>query len=214
MRTIYIVPLFLLSTFLIAQEPLVSDSLNQGQEEYIEKVKRFSLGAKLGIPNLAGGSIEVVLPLFQNRLAPYFDYSQFSVNLDSSESSLSYSELGANIYFNDKGKGFFVGLGSARMNADVLFTDLVFSEDGVTTSGSGSTDLNLNTFNVKLGIKSGGTFFFRFEVGYGLGSIPDQLTFTATSQGITEQFTEDIPAIPGIGTNGLLIGNIGFGLSF
>jgi len=51
-------------------------------------------------------------------------------------------------------------------------------------------------------------------VGYGIGSIPDQLSFTATSNGITEQFTEEIPAIPGIGTNGLLIGNIGFGLSF
>lgn len=212
MRIYFIIPLFLISISLTAQETMVLDSLNQ--EDYIEKVKRFSLGAKLGIPNLAGGSVEVVLPLFQNHLAPYFDYSQFSVNLDTSESSLSYNELGANIYFNDKGKGFFVGLGRASMNADVLFTDLVFSENGITTTGTGYTELDLSTFNVKLGIKSGGTFFFRFEVGYGLGSIPDELIFTATSQGITEEFTEDIPAIPGIGTNGLLIGNIGFGLSF
>ena len=152
MKTLFIVPLFFLSTFLMAQQPMITDSLDQ--EEYIEKVKRFSLGAKLGIPNLVGGTVEVVLPLFQNRIAPYFDYSQFSVNLDTSESSLSYNELGANIYFNDKGKGFFVGLGSARMNADVVFTDLIFSENGITTTGTGSTALDLNTFNLKLGIKS------------------------------------------------------------
>lgn len=212
MKHLYLLSLFICSATLLAQDLNTDDSL--AMDDPIQKVKRISVGAKLGIPNLAGGTVEVVLPLLQNRIAPYFDYSNFSVNVENSESSLSYSEFGANLYFKDKGKGFFIGLGSAQMNADVLFTDLVFSENGVTASGEGSTDLALNTFNVKLGLKSGGTFFFRFEVGYGIGSIPDQLSFTATSNGITEQFTEEIPAIPGIGTNGLLIGNIGFGLSF
>jgi hypothetical protein len=47
-----------------------------------------------------------------------------------------------------------------------------------------------------------------------MGTIPDRLNFTATSGGITESFSEEIPAIPGLNANGLLIGNIGIGLSF
>ena len=47
-----------------------------------------------------------------------------------------------------------------------------------------------------------------------MGSIPDSLNFTATSKGITETFSEDIPSIPGLSSEGLLIGNIGLGISF
>ncbi len=212
MKPIYFSVLVLFSSLLLAQGNTMTDSLNQ--EFQIEKVKRFSLGAKLGIPNVIGGSAEVVLPVFHNRLAPYLDYNNFSLNTEDSKVSFSYREFGANIYIKDQGKGFYVGLGSAKMNADLLYTDLVFSKNGVTTTGKADVDFNLDTFNVKMGIKSGGTFYFRFELGFGIGTVPDAINFTATSAGITQQFTEKLPAIPGISTNGLLIGNVGFGFSF
>jgi hypothetical protein len=47
-----------------------------------------------------------------------------------------------------------------------------------------------------------------------MGSIPDSIDFIATSNGITESFSEDVPAIPGLSSGGLLISNFGFGLSF
>ncbi|MDA9572467.1 hypothetical protein N9R44_03775, partial [Flavobacteriaceae bacterium] len=75
-------------------------------------------------------------------------------------------------------------------------------------------DFNLDTTNFKIGIKTGGTIFFRLELGYGVGSIPDALDFTATFEGITQSFSEAIPPIPGLGSEGVLIGNVGFGFSF
>ena len=65
-----------------------------------------------------------------------------------------------------------------------------------------------------MGLKSDGKFFFRFEVGYGLGNIPEDISFRSTYNGITELFTEDIPEIPGLGQNGLLVSNIGLGFAF
>ena len=47
-----------------------------------------------------------------------------------------------------------------------------------------------------------------------IGKIPDELKFTATSNGISDSFIEEVPPIPGLGSNGVLFGNVGFGLSF
>jgi hypothetical protein len=50
-----------------------------------------------------------------------------------------------------------------------------------------------------------------------MGSLPQTVNFTATDNSnpsYTEIVTEDIPEIPGISENGLIIGNIGFGVSF
>jgi hypothetical protein len=47
-----------------------------------------------------------------------------------------------------------------------------------------------------------------------MGSIPESIDFIETSNGITESFSEDVPAIPGLSSGGLLISNFGFGLSF
>ena len=38
----------------------------------------------------------------------------------------------------------------------------------MSSTGTVSTDFNFNTTNLKLGIKTSGTFYFRFEVGFGL----------------------------------------------
>jgi len=178
------------------------------------KVKRLSIGFKLGIPNLASGSAELVLPVLNNHFAPYVDYSRIPLNFDFIETNIAYTEFGVNFYFNKKGNGFFIGVGKGSLSTDITFTNLEFSNALQTIIGSGNTELNLDTTNFKIGLKTGGTIFFRFELGYGVGTIPDLLRFTATANGITEIFTEEIPPIPGLGSEGILIGNIGFGFSF
>ena len=178
------------------------------------KVKYINIGFKVGIPNLIGGSAEIILPVLGNRIGPYIDYSAFNIDTDEVGTSLSYLEYGANLYFNPKGSGFFISLGQAKFDSDLTFYDLSFTNGGMSSTGSVSTDFNFNTTNLKLGIKTSGTFYFRFEVGFGLGDIPDSIDFTATVDGITENFSEEIPPIPGLGQSGLLIGNIGFGIAF
>ena len=84
----------------------------------------------------------------------------------------------------------------------------------MSSTGTVSTEFNFNTTNLKLGIKTSGKLYFRFEVGFGFGDIPDSIDFTATVDGITESFSEEIPPIPGLGQSGILIGNIGFGVAF
>ncbi|MDC1394125.1 hypothetical protein N8340_05590 [Flavobacteriaceae bacterium] len=80
-----------------------------------------------------------------------------------------------------------MGAGNGLLKNEFTFNNLTFEENGVSLRGTAKTNLDINTLNLKLGYKTGG---------------------------ITETFSEDIPAIPGIGTNGFAIGNIGFGLSF
>ena len=82
-------------------------------------------------------------------------------------------------------------------------------------TGTGSVDLDIDTTILKIGVKTGGTLYFSFELGYGFGTIPDSLNFNATSlSGVSESVTEEIPSIPGIGSGGIVVGNIGLGISF
>jgi hypothetical protein len=174
------------------------------------KVKHFSIGLKLGFPNLASGSAELTLPILNNHFAPYIDYSKIPLM----ETTIAYTEFGISYYFNKKANGFFLGVGKGSLSTDVTFTNLLFTSGLQSLIGSGSTELNLDTTNFKLGVKTAGTVFFRFELGYGLGKIPDSLNFIATLNGISESFTESIPPIPGLTTSGILIGNVGFGFAF
>ena len=178
------------------------------------KVKHFSIGLKLGFPNLASGSAELSLPILNNHFAPYIDYSKIPLNFESVETTIAYTEFGINYYFNKKANGFFLGVGKGSLSTDVTFTNLLFTSVLQSLIGSWTTELNLDTTNFKLGVKTAGTVFFRFELGYGLGKIPDSLNFIATLNGISESFTESIPPIPGLTTSGILIGNVGFGFAF
>ena len=102
----------------------------------------------------------------------------------------------------------------SSLKLDVLYNNISL-DFGKT--GSGSTKIALNTTNLKLGLKTGGRIYLRLEMGYGLGDLPTQVTFVASENSnpsYTETTTEDIPDIPGISETGLIIGNIGFGLSF
>ena len=187
------------------------------QEETIDSlapsIKRFSVGLKIGVPNIAGLSLEGVTPLLDNRIAPFVDFSSFDVKDAETEIGLSYSEFGANVYFGNKGKGAYAGIGFGNLS-----TDLTFYEDlDGGGRGKGTIGLDIKSTNLKFGIKTGGRFYFRFEVGYGLTSdVPDDITVTLTEIGGngTETDTFEVPTIPGVGTNGILLGNFGFGLSF
>ncbi|MFL2578217.1 MAG: hypothetical protein ACJ0QE_05875, partial [Flavobacteriaceae bacterium] len=41
------------------------------------KIKRFSVGLKLGVPNLASVGLQYTLPILNNHFTPYFEYSSY-----------------------------------------------------------------------------------------------------------------------------------------
>ena len=69
---------------------LFSQNLQSQDEEYkneIEdsiKIRRINLGLKLGIPNVIGGSVEFLPPIFNNKLAPFLDFSGLNIDIDLS----------------------------------------------------------------------------------------------------------------------------------
>lgn len=213
-----------MSAALVSAQETIEESV-EVVDTLDNKVKRISLGVKIGVPNIAGLSLEGVTPLLDNRIAPYFDYSSFNINPDDVEVGLSYSEFGVNVYLGNKGKGAYAGIGFGSLNTDLTFTDVTLSDDnGNSGSGEVSVSEKLSTTNVKLGIKTEGRIYFRLEVGYGFGTIPNDIELSGTFRYpdpngngvITGQGTntEEFPTIPGVGTNGILIGNFGFGISF
>lgn len=177
------------------------------------KIKRLSFGVKVGVPNIASVGVQYTLPFLNNHLAPYFEYSTYAYDDDEMEGDLKFSEFGASYYFKERGKGLYLGVGVSSLKVKASYND-VSLDFGRT--GSGSAEIDLNTTNFKLGLKTGGRIYFRVEVGYGTGNLPSTVIFQATdnSSSYTENVEEDIPEIPGISENGLIIGNIGFGLSF
>ena len=56
---------------------LFSQNLQSQNEEYTNeiedsiKIRRINFGLKLGIPNVIGGSIELLPPIFNNKIAPF-----------------------------------------------------------------------------------------------------------------------------------------------
>ena len=57
----------------------------------ISNLKRFSFGIKMGLPNILGLTTEAILPIFKNRVSPYFDYSSFRLNPDNTSIDLNYT---------------------------------------------------------------------------------------------------------------------------
>ena len=206
MKKIFLILSLISTAYVSAQDISITDS--------ISKSKTISIGVKAGAPNILSINGEFVLPILNNHIAPFVDYGSFSLDIENTQADLKYLEYGLNIYFGNKGKGLYVGAGSGKLTNEFTFNDLTFEDNGVSLKGSATTSLDINALNLKLGFKSGGLIYFRIEAGYGIGTIPDRLNFTATSGGITETFSEEIPAIPGIGSNGFAIGNIGLGVSF
>ena len=193
---------------------LIKEGVLQESTKFDDEIKRLSIGFKVGIPNIASLGLQYNLPIFNNHLAPFIEYSSYSYDDAEVEGNLNFSEFGASYFFNESGKGLYVGVGLSSLKLDVLYNNISL-DFGKT--GSGSTKIALNTTNLKLGLKTGGRIYLRLEMGYGLGDLPTQVTFVASENSnpsYTETTTEDIPDIPGISETGLIIGNIGFGLSF
>ena len=210
MKKLFLTILMVFSAIGFAQE---ADQQEETLDSLAPGIKRFSVGLKIGVPNIAGLSLEGVTPLLDNRVAPYIDFSSFDVKDAETEIGLSYSEFGANVYFGNKGKGAYAGIGFGNLSTDLTFYENL---DGG-GRGKGTIGLDIKSTNLKFGIKTGGRFYFRFEVGYGLtNDVPDDITVTLTEIGGngTETDTFEVPTIPGVGTNGILLGNFGFGLSF
>ena len=198
------------------------EKLDSIQIDTVLILKRFSFGIKMGLPNILGLTTEAVLPIFKNRVSPYFDYSSFKLNPDKTSIDLNYTDFGVNIYVNSKGNGLYASLGSGNLSSLILFEEIELTdENGNKGIGNAQLKENINTFNVKLGIKSNSKIFFRLEVGYGIGKIPNNLDLTGifsyekdgilyTSNGSS---IESFPTVPGLGKKGIIIGNFGFGIS-
>ena len=218
---------FFIIFFLVIIIPTISytqkiEKLDSIQIDTVLNLKRFSFGIKMGLPNILGLTTEAVLPIFKNRVSPYFDYSSFKLNPDNTSIDLNYTDFGVNIYVNSKGNGLYASLGSGNLSSLILFQEIELTdENGNKGIGNAQLKENINTFNVKLGIKSNSKIFFRLEVGYGIGKIPNNLDLTGifsyekdgmlyTSNGSS---IESFPTVPGLGKKGIVIGNFGFGIS-
>ena len=198
------------------------EKLDSIKIDTVLNLKRFSFGIKMGLPNILGLTTEAVLPIFKNRVSPYFDYSSFKLNPDKTSIDLNYTDFGVNIYVNSKGNGLYASLGSGNLSSLILFQEIELTdENGNKGLGNAQLKENINTFNVKLGIKSNSKIFFRLEVGYGIGKIPNNLDLTGifsyekdgmlyTSNGSS---IESFPTVPGVGKKGIIMGNFGFGIS-
>jgi len=177
-------------------------------------LKRFSVGVKFGLPYMAVLGAQYTLPFFNNHFAPYFDYSQYSYEKNNEDAQFRFSEFGISYFFNQIGKGLYAGLSYSNLSYNVKFTNVIL-ENG--SKGYGSEKIDMRTTNLRIGLKTGGTFYFRIEMGYGLGDIPKKLSFKAIDNfdpKYSQIVTKEIPKISGTSEREMLIGNIGVGISF
>ena len=61
---------------------------------------------------------------------------------------------------------------------------------------------------------TGNKFYFRTELGYGFGNIPQEILVTGTINDTPVQGIKEVPDVPGISENGYPLFNIGVGFSF
>ncbi|NJW51397.1 hypothetical protein [Salinimicrobium oceani] len=198
----------------------LSQEITTSERDY--KVRPVRLGIKLGFPNVAGGNLEYVTPLLNDRLSATLDYSIIKSdwilaeeepdNTDNTSMDFSYFEIGLNYYLFKSGKGLYTGIGYNN-----------FSFEGETSvesngrDGTGFVDYKHGSLHVKLGAKLGGLFYFRPEIGYSFSSLPETISYIAdyedgTSETETFDLVEEL-AVPDIFFKGLMA-NIGIGFAF
>ncbi|MEJ6681894.1 MAG: hypothetical protein QNL21_07365 [Flavobacteriales bacterium] len=200
------------------EDAILESNTQETPYSYLNKVKRFSIGAKIGIPNIVTGGIEYNLPFLNNHFAPYIDYTKINYNQsgESFSGSLSYSEFGLNYYFNQKGKGFYLGAGISNFSIKGVDSEIELDE-ATGRTGTADTNFEFSGTALKLGVKTGGTFYVRFEVGYSFGSFPIEIIVRAvdnSDSSLTEVEVVEIPGVPGISESGIVVANLGFGFSF
>ncbi len=173
-----------------------------------ENIKPLRIGVRLGTPNVITMNAEYVTPLLDNRVSAAIDFMPLSYTYDDVSIAYTNFEIGSNIYMNPTGKGLYAGISYFSFHGEGDYPEVDF-ENSV-EDGTGIIDFN--TINLKIGAKLGRTFYFRIEVGYGFGKLPDTILIKSNSS--NETTTEEIGEIPGIGDGGLPVFNIGFGFGF
>jgi hypothetical protein len=206
-------------TFLIVILAGLQLSFSQNITPLSENLKPYRVGLKIGTPIVIGLDLEYVTPLFENRVAPFLDLTSLKYNNAGDVYKSNIFEIGSNVYLNDKGngKGLYSSLSYQHINFKMDRFDYV-TDDGRQFTGNAKSETKANTFNVKIGAKLGQKFYFRTEIGYGFGTIPESIESTGMINGlevtIDESFSQDLKDFPIAGKNGMLLFNFGFGYEF
>lgn len=212
--------------FLLLAALLFHSTSAQAQTELTEerdyKVRPVRLGLKIGFPNLVGGNVEYVTPLLNDKLSVSVDYSTIKSewflsedevgDTETTDLSYTYLEGGINYYFFKAGKGLYGGVSYNQMKFEGQ-TDV--EENG--QQGTGYIDYNHSSFNIKLGAKLGGLFYFRPEIGYSFSSLPKTIDYEVeygdgNRETDTYDFSEELASADVLFKG--LIANIGIGFSF
>lgn len=174
-----------------------------------EDINRIRIGAKGGIPIGVGLEVEYDTPLLGNRIAPFASYGMFPF----SDLDFNYFEIGSNLYFGSRGKGGYISASYGDLNGEV--SNLSGTNDNDESYTNGVVKEQLSSFNLKLGWKYGRTLYFRVEVGYVFGKLPEELEVTADVNGQRETFLLTYDEVfDYISGNGYPIFNLGIGYSF
>jgi hypothetical protein len=206
-------------TFLIVILAGLQLSFSQNITPLSENLKPYRVGLKIGTPIVIGLDLEYVTPLFENRVAPFLDLTSLKYNNAGDVYKSNIFEIGSNVYLNDKGngKGLYSSLSYQHINFKMDRFDYV-TDDGRQFTGNAKSETKANTFNVKIGAKLGQKFYFRTEIGYGFGTIPESIESTGMINGlevtIDESFSQDLKDFPIASKNGMLLFNFGFGYEF
>lgn len=207
-KNILLVCILVCSTMVLAQNNGDGMPAKNGNLATNKSVKPLRLGVKSGVPNALSLHLEYVTPLLDNRVAASFDYNPFSFTAETLDIQFNIIEIGTNIYLNNKGSGLYAGVSYTSFEGDVFNPDVEF-DDG--TFGPGTANVSFNTINTKVGVKLGRVFYFRLEIGYGFGSLPNQfITESIETSSNQVEFIEDIEFLEDSGIPQLNLG-IGFG---
>lgn len=202
-KAVQLIFILILSISTYSQE--IKPEIQNNKQDVKESIKPLRIGFKIGIPSLVNLNAEYVTPLLNNRVAIALDYFPLSINLSDINLKLNNFEIGTNVYIKNTGKGVYGGISYFNFNAKADLKDVEFDDD---TYGDAKTSVKFGLVNLKLGAKLGRTFYFRIELGYGFGKIPDQIVIT--EKGGTSFSTEDISDF----NSGLPLFNFGVGYSF
>lgn len=203
--------MLLFCSIIFAQE---QEDNQENDKKERKNIPAFRVGLKLGIPNGVGGNIEYVTPLLGQRIALYGDYSGISATIDDVKGKLKYFEVGTNIYiFGNSGSGFYGSIGYGDLTVDGTYSDAQ-TIGGEDFSGTAEGTFEVSTVNLKGGFKVGKRIYFRTELGYGFGDVPQEVVITGNVNGIPAVGVEEIPDIPGLNENGYVLFNIGLGIAF
>lgn len=204
--------------FLFSSFPgYAQETIDTGEDTSL-KVRPFRIGVKIGFPNLIGGNLEYVTPILDMKLSVNLDYSNVKSDWLTGDGeaeqetqdkiNFTYLDLGMNYYFFKPGKGLYGGVSYNHIKAEATseYSDSVeyIKEDQ-------------SSFNVKLGAKLGGLFYFRPEIGYSFSPLPKKYdVLTVYDDGTQETRTDDWSDLDGPANllfQGLMA-NIGFGFAF